>query len=37
MSKGDEVEGKKGEEAIHRGKDLVKLDGWGYADSGRAS
>jgi hypothetical protein len=37
QEKGDEMkkgEGVEGVEGIHRGQDIVKLDGWGYADSG---
>jgi hypothetical protein len=32
--KGDEMKKGEGVEGIHRGQDIVKLDGWGYADSG---
>ena len=31
---GEEEEQRSSTEGISRGKDIVKLDGWGYADSG---
>ncbi len=34
QEKGDEMKKGEGVEGIHRGQDIVKLDGWGYADSG---
>ncbi len=34
QEKGDEMRKGEGVEGIHRGQDIVKLDGWGYADSG---
>jgi len=34
QEKGDDMKKGEGVEGIHRGQDIVKLDGWGYADSG---